>query len=170
MKHFLTFSILFLAIFATSLQAQSSGASDGFIFVKQTDYTNLVESMRKHVETAKEQGLAPFIYYSATWCQPCQAIKKYHNDPAMQAAYQGAYIVEVDADLIYKMLDEELLPEEFHVGSFPTWINLEETGIPGYHLVDGGEWGENIPANMAPVLQSYFSFRGDYMDWYPPGE
>ena len=140
--------------------AEASPETDGYTYVIETDVSNLESVLAGHVAKAKELDQTPFVYFTAGWCPPCQAIKKYANDPDMVDAYQGTYIVEVDYDEV-----DGAVSYEYGVGGIPAWSGLNDEGKTNDLWVDGGAWGENIPANMAPVLKSYFNWTGDPLDF-----
>ena len=77
-------------------------------------------------------------------------------------AYAGTYIVELDYDEI-----PDDISEEFTYGAIPAWSGFTADGSTNELWVDGGAWGANIPANMAPVLKHYFNYTGDPLDYDP---
>lgn len=133
-----------------------------YTYVVETDFDNLKKALANHYKEAKAKNQTPFVYFTASWCPPCQAIKQYKNDPAMMDAYAGTYIVELDYDEI-----PDDISEEFTDGAIPAWSGFNADGSTNDLWVDGGAWGANIPENMAPVLKHYFNYTGDPFDYYP---
>ena len=106
-----------------------------------------------HSEQALADGRKPFVYFSATWCPPCQVIKKTIDDPLMVDAFSGTYIIQVDID----DWEDEISESDFWVWSIPAFDEVDEFGRPTGYAIDGGEWEEDIPENIAPVLKEYFN-------------
>lgn len=133
-----------------------------YTYVIEENVDQLPKALASHAKTAAEKGQTPFVYFTASWCPPCQAIKKYANDPEMMDAYNGHYLVEVDYDNV-----PSTVALAYGVSGIPAWSGLNEDGTTNNLWVDGGAWGANIPANMAPVLKGYFNYSGD-PDSYDP--
>jgi thiol-disulfide isomerase/thioredoxin len=132
----------------------SSSPTDGRGFVvtqiKPTAATFLAD-IQAEVKKAKGQGLAPYVEFWATWCEPCMAIKKGLSDPQMKAAFKGTYIIQIDADSA-----PSLDGTGFKAGVIPIFYEVGDDGKPTGRTIDGGAWGDNIPANMAPPLDRFF--------------
>jgi hypothetical protein len=87
-------------------------------------------------------------------CKPCDGVAAALPDGRMQKALSGVRLVRVDVRDFYVEL------ERLHV---PT------QSVPGFsllgaenHVVDyvhGGEWDEDVPANIAPVLRAFVGGR-----------
>ena len=127
--------------------------TDSFTVVtlNKADIT-LQDQIGAEVELAQAENLIPIVYFSATWCPPCQAIKKTLDDPLMIDAFSGTHIIEVDVD----EWEDDLLDAGYIIEFIPTFAHVDQLGYPTGVMVDGGAWGADIPANMAPVLKSFF--------------
>ena len=130
----------------------ASSAGRGFVVtqIKPTGAT-LLADIQAEVKKAKSQGLAPYVEFWATWCGPCMAIKKSLDDPLMKAAFKGTYIIQIDADSA-----PSLEGTGFTAGIIPIFYEVGDDGKPTGRTIDGGAWGDNIPANMAPPLDRFF--------------
>jgi thiol-disulfide isomerase/thioredoxin len=139
---------------STSAAKPGSSPSDGRGFVvtqiKPTAATFLAD-IQAEVKKARGQGLAPYVEFWATWCGPCMAIKKSLDDPRMKAAFKGTYIIQIDADSA-----PSLDGTGFKAGVIPIFYEVGDDGKPTGRTIDGGAWGDNIPANMAPPLDRFF--------------
>jgi hypothetical protein len=88
-------------------------------------------------------------------CEPCNSVEASLSDARMQAALDKVRLVRVDIGVFHDDLEGLRIPHD---------------GIPGFFLlspdlrprdgIDGGEWDDDIPANMAPVLSAFV--RGKY--------
>ena len=73
----------------------------------------------------------------------------------MQDALRGVRLVRIDL----RVFQQELLTLQLPARLYPAFLLLDESIRPrdGIH---GGEWGEDIAANIAPVLDAFL--RGTY--------
>ncbi|MBW2465379.1 MAG: thioredoxin family protein [Deltaproteobacteria bacterium] len=118
--------------------------------------SSLRDQLAAHVREAQADGLVPVAYTHAEWCPPCQAITRYAEDPSMREAFTGVSIAAIDIDRWGR-------PELGGLGigpSVPTWYALGEDGGPAGPSITSSSWGEDVPPNMAPVLESFFEELG----------
>lgn len=108
----------------------------------------------EHAAIARALQLRPYVYLHADWCSPCQAIARNRSDPAMVEAYEGAYIIEIDID---EVSQDQLDSLGYEIGGIPAWYGVDTNGRFDGRLITGAAWGENIPANMAPPLRTFFA-------------
>src|SRR5262245_26748127 len=111
-------------------------------------------ALKKEVEKAKAAKLRPYIEFTAAWCPPCNAFKKFIHDPLMEDALAGTYLILVDFDA---WSDEA---NALGVRGIPTWIELDANGKPTSRRITSSVWGDDIPSNMAPPLKRFFATRG----------
>jgi hypothetical protein len=88
-------------------------------------------------------------------CQPCNGVAASLSDPKLQAALANIRLVRVNvrdfqADLKYLGVPAD---------KFPGFVLLGPTNRPTDY-VNGGEWDEDIPRNIAPVLGNFV--KGSY--------
>ncbi len=100
-------------------------------------------------------------------CEPCRGVDRALTDPLMQTALAAVRLVRVDGDLFHEDLDALRIPHERIPGFF-----LLAPDLTPRDGIDGGEWDDDIAANMAPVLGAFV--RGRYAErrtrWRPvPG-
>ncbi len=100
-------------------------------------------------------GQMPVVEFDATWCPPCQAIEQALNEKneLMMKAYDGVYLIKLDVDeWIWKNGDVQ----DFRFDGIPVYFKLDVDGNQTGEVLDGDAWGENIPENIAPVMDEFF--------------
>ena len=94
----------------------------------------------------------PFAYFFADWCSPCKALRNSLGDPLMVDAFDGTYIIQLNADEWAKKLGST----GFSISAIPVLFEIDNNGERTGRKIDGGAWGANIPKNMAPPLKAFF--------------
>ena len=117
----------------------------------------LADVLKEQAGRAKELHQKPYAYFYADWCGPCKALRKSldDRDPLMMDAFEGTYIIQLDADTWGK----QLAGTKFTVKAIPVLFELKEDGQPTGRKIDGGAWAEDIPKNMAPPLKAFFRHK-----------
>jgi hypothetical protein len=108
--------------------------------------------LRTDAAQASAQGKKPYAYLSATWCAPCQALKHSFSDPRLVAALSGVYLIKLDVDAWAHALPQVGLD----VKEIPAFVELDSSGRPTAHRIDGGAWDDDTVESMAPVLARFF--------------
>ena len=88
-------------------------------------------------------------------CAPCQGVATSLSDPRMQTALDHVRLVRVDREPFEEDLAELEIPSKPLPGFFLLDSNLRVTDG-----INGGEWEDDIAANIAPVLGPFV--RGAY--------
>ncbi len=104
------------------------------------------------ITKAKGLKLTPFVQVSAEWCGPCRRLHASMDDPLMVDAFQGTYIIKLDAD----QWNETLKDTAYYPRGIPAFIAIDDQGLP-VGKINGGAWGADIPENMAPPLKEFFN-------------
>lgn len=128
-------------------------STDDFVIV-EADRTQQPEDVfRAAVVTASARGLTPFVYATASWCQPCQKLNRSMSDARMKDAFKGTYVVKLDIDAFG---DKPLAAVGLRVRAVPSFYELGADGMPtGRNMI--GDWGPDTPENMAPALKRFFA-------------
>ncbi|HEX5944513.1 MAG TPA: thioredoxin family protein [Anaerolineales bacterium] len=111
--------------------------------------------LASEAQKAAALGRQLFVEFDATWCPPCQAIDqaiKADNELILNA-YAETYIIRLDVDE-WGWGDSRL--HDFQFDGIPVFFKLDADGQQTGEVIDGGAWGEDIPENIAPVMQEFF--------------
>jgi thiol-disulfide isomerase/thioredoxin len=103
-------------------------------------------------QKAMKLGQLPVVEFDASWCPPCQAINKSleEKNELMLKAYDGVYIIKLDVDEWGWGVDG------YKVEAIPVYFKLDSKGQATGEVIDGGAWNEDIPENIAPVMDQFF--------------
>jgi thiol-disulfide isomerase/thioredoxin len=139
---------------------QSSDFEDpvptGFTIVRLHPNTGDLQTLLvSEAEKAVALGQLPIVEFDATWCPPCQAIDKAINakNELMLDAYAGTYIIKLDVD---EWGWNNGKVQDFRFDGIPVYFKLDSEGNQTGEVIDGGAWGEDIPENIAPVMDEFF--------------
>jgi hypothetical protein len=113
---------------------------------------DLASIAARTVSDATAAGRAPLIYAHAGWCASCQAVDRGLEDARMIAAFDGAYVTELDVDQW-----QGNAPDAWGVSfrKIPLFVRLDSAGRPAGTL-DGDAWGETDSVEaMAPVIGAF---------------
>jgi hypothetical protein len=95
------------------------------------------------------------VQTTAKWCKPCQGFEKSLNDVRVQNALKGVVIVRVDID---EWERSELKDMDMDMGSVPWFFKLDAK-LKRSDAISSGEWDDDIPENIAPVMRDYMAGR-----------
>jgi thiol-disulfide isomerase/thioredoxin len=128
----------------------------GFTIVRlHPNEGNLNAMLADHVQKARALNQLPVVEFDATWCPPCQAIDRAikGKDELMFKAYTGTYIIKLDVD---EWGWNNGKVQDFRFEAIPVYFKLDAQGHQTGEVIDGGAWGEDIPQNIAPVMDRFF--------------
>jgi hypothetical protein len=116
---------------------------------------SLKGALLEQIALAKREGKEVLVMTLQDSCKPCQGLMNSLADDRMQSALDPVRIVRVDVEVFKDELET---------------LKIARDRIPGFYLlagdatprdgIDGGEWGEDIAENIAPVLGPFV--RGKY--------
>ncbi|OUR92027.1 hypothetical protein A9Q81_17250 [Gammaproteobacteria bacterium 42_54_T18] len=113
---------------------------------------SLKKQVDDHLIVASELNRVPFVQVTAEWCQPCLDLRKAMGHELMLNAFESTYIIRVD----YDHWEDELPEIGLYIGSVPVFYGLNAEGRATNYSVNGGDWEEDTPDNIAPILRRYF--------------
>ena len=142
----------------TEIAPDQSPAPDRFSLVElHPSQGDLPALLAVHADRAAELGRRPFVEFSAQWCSSCLQLARSLADERMIEAFDGTYIIRLDLDEWKSQLSQT----DFVVFGVPAFFEVGGEGRPTGRTITGAAWGEDIPENMAPVLQQFFSATGE---------
>ena len=128
----------------------------GFTIVRlQPNDGDLQNMLSNEAKKAVSLGQLPVVEFDATWCPPCQAIDKAMKDKneLILNAYSGTYIIRLDVDE-WGWGNSGL--HDFEFDGIPVFFKLDSAGYQTGEVIDGGAWEDDIPENIAPVMDKFF--------------
>lgn len=144
---------LLAALLGAGLTQIAFAAEPVKVVVLEPGTGQLVSLLDREIANAATQHRVPFVQITAEWCVPCKKLRASLGDSLMQDAFAGTYIIRVDADA----WKNELKKAGFDHPAIPVFFAVDAKVRPTGAKIDGGAWGEDIPANMAPPLKRFFT-------------
>jgi hypothetical protein len=109
---------------------------------------SLSQALAKQAAIAKAEGREVMVNVIGGSCEPCATQLKAFSDPLMQKAFAKTRVVRVSVDVFREDLGKLQMRE---LSKLPWYFLLRADGTPR-DGINGGEWGEDVATNMAPVL------------------
>jgi hypothetical protein len=106
-----------------------------------------IDRQRALAARAKETLL---VWLVVEDCKPCNALEAALSTPALQQALHHARLIRLDAVEFTSELARLGIP----TNAFPAFVLLGPDGH-AKDYVHGGEWDDDLPENIAPVLKSF---------------
>ena len=106
------------------------------------------------VERANAIGYKPYLYISATWCEPCLDFFLALENQLMVNALQGVCLVMLDLDGWYDSLAQINIAD---ISGIPTLVALDESGYVTDKVADFSLVEENTPNLLAKFLIPFFN-------------
>jgi thiol:disulfide interchange protein len=111
----------------------------------------LAEQLRTHASAAETRGLRPFFEVGAIWCPPSKLFGDALDDPRMQTALAGVYLIRADMDVFEG--DPKL--SELRVMSVPVFFELDAEGQATGRSMTGAAWGTDTIENMSAAMAKF---------------
>jgi hypothetical protein len=113
-------------------------------------HTGFHQQLSRELRRAASAHETVVVMTTARWCGVCKEIQTALPDPRMQAALDRVDLVRVDVDDFGEELKESGMFEE----TLP-WFYTLDTNLRPLDAISAGEWDDNVPQNMAPVLRAF---------------
>jgi thiol-disulfide isomerase/thioredoxin len=129
---------------------------EGFTIVRlHTSGGDLQTMLSEEAKKASALGQTPVVEFDATWCPPCVAIDSAieARNELMLKAYAGTYIIKLNVD---EWGWDNGRIQSFAFDGIPVYFKLDSLGNQTGEVIDGGAWDEDIPENIAPVMDEFF--------------
>lgn len=110
----------------------------------------LEPQLLKQLAESAKQGEHLVLWTVTPGCEPCAAVGRALPDQRMQRALSGVRLLRTDVRAFAPELERLGVPIE----SVPGFTLLDKKAHPLDHI-HGGEWGDDIPANIAPILDKF---------------
>ena len=114
------------------------------------DARSLADELSRQRAAAQDAHETMLVMTTIATCAPCAAVFDALPEPLMQSTLSRVRLVRVYTEVFKDDLDSLQIPRENVPGFFVLGPDLRpRDGI------DGGEWDDDIAANMAPVLDAF---------------
>lgn len=114
------------------------------------DVSSLADELARQRDAAREAHETMLVMTTVADCAPCASVFEALPDPLLQKALAHVRLVRVAVDVFRDDLDSLQIPND---------------GVPGFFVlgpdlrprdgIDGGEWDDDVPENIAPVLGAF---------------
>lgn len=118
--------------------------------VDVNDNRSLSEVLDHERALGANDGEKLLVWLVVPECQPCNAVAAALPDKKMQEALEGVRLVRLDIQDYQRELDQLGFPTE----KIPGFALVGKTNRP-LDFIHGGEWDDDIPKNIAPVLGKF---------------
>jgi hypothetical protein len=128
------------------------------------DEPSLSAAFLREAETARRDGKEILVMLGRSGCAPCDGMMRSLEDPLMQDALSGTRLVRVDI----QVFSEDLTKLSYPTARIPGFFLVRNDAMPR-DGIDGGEWGDDIATNIAPVLKPFTrgTFKKRKREWRP---
>ncbi len=118
--------------------------------VEASTQSALEHQLLAQLSESAKAGERVVLWTVTSPCEPCAAVGRALPDSRMQRALSGVRLVRADAHTFASDLAKLGVPTEF----VPGFTLLDRRAHPIDHIY-GGEWDDDIPANIAPILGKF---------------
>jgi hypothetical protein len=125
---------------------------------------SLSAAILREVETAKKENREVMLMLGRAGCGPCDGVMVSLTDPLMQDALSTTRLVRVDIEVF----GDDLKRLNYPTARMPGFFLVRSDAMPR-DGIDGGEWGDDIAQNIAPVLKPFSRgvFKRRKREWKP---
>lgn len=117
-------------------------------------YYDLPEASRdldKLVAEAYAQEQIPVVFFSATWCGPCQQFKRALNNTNVARSLQNVQLIMVDVDKDYEL---ENFSAAYNITEIPSFLRIDTQGRV-LKKITSASWSTDSPDEIAVVMDGF---------------
>lgn len=120
-----------------------------------TEEDSLETALQEQQQLARRRGQVLMAMLTGRRCRPCRGVDRSIDQPEMQQALAGVRLVRVDIEAFREDIDTMAMPRDI----YPAFFLFGRNATPR-DTIHGGEWGDDVAENIAPVLGAFL--RGSF--------
>jgi hypothetical protein len=111
---------------------------------------SLSVTLEEQASLTHAKGRVPVVWLVAPECRRCDDVAGALKHPRLQRALSRSVLIRVDAS----QFGAELVDLQVPINDLPGFVLLSREGTPIDYL-HAGEWEEDVPLEIAPVLENF---------------
>lgn len=108
-------------------------------------------SLQTLINTAYQEEHVPVVFFSASWCGPCQQFKHALHDRKVAGALRSVQLILIDVDKDY---ENENISELYHVNEIPTFIRFSREGEI-VNRITSAAWSTDSPDEIVVAMNGF---------------
>jgi hypothetical protein len=113
---------------------------------------SLSVTLEEQASLTHAKGRVPVVWLVAPECRRCDDVAGALKHPRLQRALSRSVLIRVDAS----QFGAELVDLQVPINDLPGFVLLSREGTPIDYL-HAGEWEEDVPLEIAPILESFIA-------------
>jgi hypothetical protein len=119
--------------------------------------TSLSVTLEEQAYLAYSKGRTPVLWLVSTECRRCERVAQALKQTRLQRALAHTLLIRVNVS----QFNAELVDLQLPVADLPGFAPLSREGTP-LDFLHAGEWDEDTPQQIAPVLESFVEHVGTH--------
>jgi thiol-disulfide isomerase/thioredoxin len=117
---------------------------------------DLVPVLVTQAQRARDKNLRPVAYFYADWCPPCKLFQASLDDPKIQDALHGVFLIKLNLDDWH----DKAKGSPYVVKFIPSFFLVQPDGKPLGKLLDGDKWGKKATVETLAASLTKFLAQG----------